>query len=536
MHLEQQRTHTLKFGIAACGVLVLGLCLPTPAHAGEFLDTRVTFTMGDDNFLKNAGEQVPDSPRLGIGDRPGYEFPSDNLNLATTGRENELHLVLYKRMEGILPGLTTEAAAAIELNMFEMVQDSPSLKRVLKDDSSYIRLSYAIDKDKKGDKYIDLVLFPLSGDRFRVGYLYDLTWGGSNSFTRKKGPTPAFKLGGNHGLVSWWAGMKMVLAERAPQITANDQGTKRRTTDYETMYSALAGVGIRPIEGLHFDVSGGYIQQAWNPVEEENVKGTLVTATGFSARLAYSRGLPVSLSSDLQLLRNDPEYYETFSMKPKYDPNGGVSWRVSAEGNAIAQVLADADSYGATTTQWAWAAALEFRMQVKYFRINVTGVARSLAFNLLNSPSFPSYMAFPNGTIEMPQVFAAISADYHFAGPALTPSLQVGFELPAAMKTRLYARSAGSNAPGTLIGEHTLLFPNAYDQVILPEGASRKASVRTRLALRWFASDMLTLLGYVMLVYDQNITILTLNPDLTRSRVFDDPVRFGAGITAQARF
>ena len=34
-------------------------------------------------------------------------------NSRTTGRENQLHLVLYKKVDVFLPGLTTEAAAAM---------------------------------------------------------------------------------------------------------------------------------------------------------------------------------------------------------------------------------------------------------------------------------------------------------------------------------------------------------------------------------------------------------------------------------------
>ena len=52
---------------------------PPAAWAGDFIDTRISFTLGDDNFFKDAGQQVPDSPRIGIGDRPGYELPFDNL-------------------------------------------------------------------------------------------------------------------------------------------------------------------------------------------------------------------------------------------------------------------------------------------------------------------------------------------------------------------------------------------------------------------------------------------------------------------------
>lgn len=522
-------SRALLIGLLAPCLLLCG----SAARAGDFIDTRISFTLGDDNFLKNAGQQIPDSPLLGIGDREGYELPFDNLDLATTGRENELHLVLYKKVDGILPGLFTEAAAAMEVNLAAL-EEGQSVNRVFSDDSSYIRLSYAIDAEKRGDKTLDLVLFPLSGDRFRVGYLYDLTWGGEHMFPRKKGPTPAFKVGGNHKVLYWWSGMKMVLAETALEESSNEQGTTVQASENETLYSLLAGLGAQPVAGLSVDLSGGYVQMARNPIKD--VANELVTATGFSARVAYGRGLNVGLSSDLRLLRNDPEFLESLSRRPSYNPGGGVSWRVALEGNAIAQVLADPDRFGATTRQWASAAALDMRIQRNYLRINLTGVYRSLQFSLLETPSFVPFTAFAENAIVQPQIFAAVSADYHFPKVALTPGLQAGVEFPGAVKTELFAKEAGSNAPPTLIGEHTLLVRTTGERVILPEGEDRLPVISARFTTRWYPSEMLTLLAYVLFSFDQNTSILEINADLTKSRVFDEPVRIGAGITAQARF
>ena len=515
-------------------ILACLLCSASAARAGEFMDTRISFTLGDDNFFKDAGQQLPDSPTLGMGDREGLELPFDNLDLATTGRENELHLALYKKVDGILPGLVTEVAAAMQIDMAALELEGNDVNDVFSDDSSYIRLIYAIDAARKGDRYLDLVLFPLSGDRFRVGYLYDLTWGGADMFPRKKGITPAFKLGGNHGMFYWWGGMKMVLAQTSLTEKANLQGTKQQTSEQETLYSALAGVGTQPIEGLSIDLSGGHIQMSENVLPD--VAGEVVTASGFSARLAYGRGLKVGLSSDLRLIRNDPEYLESLSQKPKYNPGGGLSWRVALEGNAIAQVLGDTDVYGATKRQWASASALDVRLQHDYLRVNLTGVYRSLQFSLLSNPGLPTWSAFPEAAIIQPQIFAAISADYHIPSLALTPGIQAGVELPGAVKTELWATTAGSNAPPTLIGEHTLLVRSTGELVVLPQDKDRRAAFSARILARWYPSDILTIIAFVLLAHDANSTVLVVNPDLTKSRKRQDPFRLGAGITAQARF
>jgi len=513
--------------------LTLTLAAAAPATANDWIDTRITFTIGDDNFLNDAGEQVPDSPTIGIGDRDGFELPFDNLDLASTGRENELHLVLYKRMEGIIPGLITEAAAALQLNMEALVKDDP-LGKVLQDDSSYIRLAYALDELRRGKEYIDIVLFPLNGDRFRVGYLYDLTWGGTDMFPKKKGPTPAFKIGGNHGMIYWWAGMKMVMGPKPPREQGNEQGTKSTKTEHEALYSGLAGLGVQPVDGLSIDVGGGYVQQGWVPRSE--FSGVRVEASGFSARVAYGRGIDVGLSSDLKLLRNDPEYLESFGSKPTYKNDDTFNWRVSAEGNLIAQTLLEPDLSGSTRIQWASAAALDFRLQRNYLRMNVTAVYRSLEFNLINGPSFPSYEAFSEDAIIQPQIFAALSADYHVPSLWLTPGIQAGVELPPAIKTELYNKVAGSSPSSTLIGTHSILMLNNGDRVILPEGEDRVPVYSVRVTARWFPSDMLTMMAFILFQYDQNATVVAFDAEQTKDRIFDEPVKFGAGITAQARF
>jgi hypothetical protein len=509
--------------------LLLALLLPRGAAAGDFIDTRISFTLGDDNFYKNAGEQVPDSPRIGIGDREGYELPFDNLDLATTGRENELHLVLYKKVGGILPGLITEAAAAMEVDLAAL-EEGQSVDRVFSDDSSYIRLIYAIDPGRKGDRYLDVVLFPLSGDRFRVGYLYDLTWGGADMFPRKKGLSPAFKLGGNHGILYWWGGMKMVLAETALDESANLQGLTLETSENETLYSALFGVGTEPIPGLSIDLSGGYVQMARNPIKD--VANELVTATGFSARLAYGQGLSVGLSSDLRLLRNDVEFLESLSRRPTY--GSGLSWRVALEGNAIVQTLADPDLYAATTRQWASAGALDVRMQYDRLRVNLTAVYRSLQFSLLNTPSFVPFTAFNEDAIVQPQIFGAVAADYFFERWSLMPGIQAGVEMPASVKTEVFA-SIG-NAPPSLVGVFDVLVRTTGERIILPAGEERVPIYSARITTRWYPSEMLTLLAFLIIAYDENSTRLEINADLTKSRVFQDPFILGAGVTAQARF
>ena len=100
-----------------------------------------------------------------------------------------------------------------------------------------------------------------------------------------------------------------------------------------------------------------------------------------------------------------------------------------------------------------------------------------------------------------------------------------------------FAPSCGSFVPPpTLIGEHTIVIHANGRPDILPEGKGRMPLYSFRVNTQWNASSFLTLVGFAFVTYDQNSTILKINADLTRSRVFDEALRFGAGLMAQARF
>ena len=524
------RTNRTLTTLAALAALLLGA---GPAQANDWIDTRITYTIGDDNFLKDAGEQVPnDSPKINIGDRGGYEVFED-INSANTGRENQLHLVLYKKVEGIFPGLITEAAAALELDLEALAMADP-LHKVLKDDSSYIRLAYALDELRKGKEYIDIVLFPLNGDRFRAGYLYDMSWGGASMFASGNGVSPAFKIGGNHGFMYWWAGMKMVQGELPTKYVKDVNGTEHTVTELETMYSGLAGIGFQPVDGLSIDLSGGYVQQAWNQLRD--LPAVTVDAAGGSMRVVYGQGVEVGLSSDLKLLRNDREFLEKLSRRATYKTDDSVSWQIGAEGALIAQILGDPAKVGATTTQLASAAALWFSLQRNYLRINLTAYYQSVSFSVLDNGGWPKYLAFSEDQIDQPVLSGAVSLDYHFPSIWLTPGITAGVFMPGALKTELYSTDAGNNPPGTLIGEYTFLFGRSGQPWLLPQGQDRSPEFAAKLTAHWYPSEMLTLIAFFIFQYDPNASITEFTANLAKTRITDDPVRIGAGITAQARF
>ena len=60
-------------GISLAGALAVLAAVSIPgsaALAGDFMDTRLTWSFGDDDLMANAGQVIPDSPITGSGGRP----------------------------------------------------------------------------------------------------------------------------------------------------------------------------------------------------------------------------------------------------------------------------------------------------------------------------------------------------------------------------------------------------------------------------------------------------------------------------------
>src|SRR4051794_28659655 len=104
-----------------------------PAFAGDFVDTRLNFTLTDENLLVKPGETNPSVPGVRIGQPTslGILF-FDNYDTRYTGYENLTHLAIHKVMS--TARFTAEGAFVLRFLQFTDV----SLSSI--DDGSYIRL------------------------------------------------------------------------------------------------------------------------------------------------------------------------------------------------------------------------------------------------------------------------------------------------------------------------------------------------------------------------------------------------------------
>jgi hypothetical protein len=490
------------------------------SSAGDFMDTRLTWTFGDEDFLHNAGEVIPDTPKAGIGDRKGYQLFMDNLNLRNTGRENQTHLVMYKKMPSFFPKLTTEAAMVLQIDFAVLeATNNPNSGEALMDDGSYIKIGYNWDEtnEKKG---VFFTFFPFDTERFRLGYLWDISWGGGGIFSSKKaGPAPGAKIEIATEKTNLYLGFK---ATRITQISKTVQKSASETeelTVQEMNYGFLGGAGVDLGDYFRIDLGGGVFQQG--TFVSEGLVGSKIYTFGTSGRLTLHKGLAVPLSIDYMLYRNDPSVNVLDWGKEKYEA-GTFSYCLSAESTILWQHLEVPDVYGKTKLQPAYALAVQARIKYGYFRTLFTGLGRNLEFILHNVPSLTPFKAISDGSRTEWEKFFAGSIDYYLESAHLTPSFTLGVQFPATY-----------TAPGS---DAVLVIRDEDRRDHLPSGYGAKPITGLRLGLQWDLSDMMSLFANFQIVHDENLTKLETDDATGQKRVFRDSNQVGFYLVTRAKF
>ncbi len=490
--------------------------LHQPVHSSpesNFVDTRISFIFGDDDFLHKAGETIVDSPLPGFGNRDGYELFFDNLNSARTGRENQLHLVLYKKLAGYIPGIVTEGAIVTKYDF------SSSRDGNLEDDGTYLLIRHKNSNNSE----LSLTMFPVSTDRFRLGYLYDLTWAGASSFPDSyRRLTPGIKFAYESKNTYGFAGFKTA------RMLTNPPPEENLGREMETFYAALAGFGHQ-MGKFKFEANGGFVQMGQNP--NNGVKGESVQLFGVSSRLSFLNGMRIGTSTDLRLYRNDPSFVRSLTRKPNYTP--GFYYLVSLEGNYLMQTLEDPDNYGDTMLQPAYAGAFNFKFRKDFLRGHFTIFSRSVSFILRNVPSYIPYQALSEDLDTTPEVFAAAGLDYFIPSLHLTLGMTLGFQMPANSQVKL---SASTGSAQVDYGVRTLVIRDEGQISVLPNGEEALPIFGTKLSATLRLSDMMTISLMVLYQNDPNFTTLKTLDNNTSARVFEDSHKFGAAIVTSAKF
>lgn len=479
--------------------------------ASGFMDARLAFTLTNENILAEPGETIPSVPgwRFGRPNSLGTLF-FDNYDTRFSGYETLSHAVLYRNYRK--EHLEVEGALVFRINEITERQID------LSDAGSYILTSWWKDPKHEDPTRVSLTVFPVSADRFRLGYSYRLSWGGNDEYRRSRRAIPGLKLQVDTGKQYAFIGAKSTVV------------LSPKTAEEESVFAVLAGVGADVDPRVRVEVNGGYFNRGNN--ELEDVNDQTVQLYGVSAQVAVHDGMPVQSSIDYKLYKNDGERIGQLFKKQSYP--GGLSWLAMTEATVLGQTLKDPEKSGSTTAQLGFAADLNVRMLLNRYRFRLDAQVRDLAYILHSVPSLPTYSDFPEAYEKAPNLFVAAGVDYNW-GDRLTLGAVVGLEQPATLTTP-------SGIPGdtTGAGESTAVIRNNGQQTIitvLPKGETAVPQFALKLSGQLDFGDIYAALVDVYYSYDGNQTRLRRNgPEGLFEYEFGEFNQLGANITLQAKF
>jgi hypothetical protein len=479
-----------------------------------FADVRLNFTLTNENIFAEPGETVPSVPgwRFGRPNSLGTLF-FDNYDTRFSGYETLSHAVLYRNYRK--DHLEVEGGLVLRIN--ELTERTISFS----DAGSYILTSWWKDPSHNDPSRVSVTVFPISSDRFRLGYSYRLSWGGNEEYRRRDQAVPGIKV--QYDLEDAYA---FIGAKTATVLDPT-------TAELKAVQAVLAGAGYDISDMIRVELNGGFFDRGNN--EQEDVNDQSVQLFGGSAQVAVHDGMPVQSSVDYKLYKYDPERIGRVYQKVKYP--GGVQWLAMIEGTILGQTLKDPEESGSTKIQWGAAGDLNVRAMVDRFRFRADLQYRDLAFILHSVPSLPSYSDFPEVYDIQPNFFAAAGVDHNW-DDRYTAGVIVGVELPATL-------TSPTGIPGdtAAMGESTAVIRNNGQSTIisiLPEGEKRAAQLATKFTGQIDFGTIYSAVADVYFAYDPNQTRLKRvdedNPESLLTYEFGEFNQLGVNLTLQARF
>ena len=489
---------------------------PGKQKAEPFLNTRITFTFGDDNVLVGAGETKRSSPAAYFGNCPTTAL--DRTSAIECARSST-SLILYKRLT-LHPKFQPEAALAIRLNL-----ESGDFA----DDGTYIRANYFMSSDHR--RYWAITLFPVDSDRMRLGFFWDVSWGGTDSFPKnfRRGFAPGLRFDIDLGRWNLWAGMKAALIRSpADDILDNPGGNTIKNVE-RTFYGGLMGTGVTIGAGFRFDVNGGFFHKGTNT--RQNALGKAIWAGGFSGRLSWSYGLPIGSQVDIRIFQQDPVRDALFQ---KEVFGRGLSLRAEVEATGLVQTLEDPDHVRSTKNEWSVMGHLGFALKYRRFRLHLHGIYRDLTAITYDVPGFVPYQALSEDVKTTPEIYGSLSLDYTFAYD-ITVALTFGILKPA---TYVGTAPLGLNASSVDLGRRKVVVRGAAsgDWDILPPGDDELPIYMVRLDLKWNWYDAFGVIAQVYYGRDPNVAQVFQNAVGHNVRVFDEPNAVGLTLITRVAF
>jgi hypothetical protein len=479
--------------------------------ASGFVDARLAFTLTNENILAKPGETIPSVPgwRFGRPNSLGTLF-FDNYDTRFSGYETLSHAVLYRNYRR--GNLEVEAALVFRIN--EITERQLDLS----DAGSYILTSWWKDPKHEDPQRVSLTVFPVSADRFRLGYSYRLSWGGNDEYRRSRRAIPGLKVQFDDGKHYAFLGAKSTVV------------LNPATAEEESVFALLGGAGIDVTPKVRVEANGGYFDRGNNELEDVNTE--TVQLYGASIQVAVHDGMPVQSSIDYKLYKNDGERIGQLFKKQAYP--GGMSWLAMSEATLLGQTLKDPEKSGSTKIQYGVAGDANVRLLLNRYRVRFDGQYRDLAYILHSVPSLPTYSDFPKAYSKQSNLFAAVGVDRNWED-RLTVGLVLGIERPATLKT-----PTGIPGDTAANGESTAVIRNNGQQTIitvLPVGESAVAQVAVKISGQLDFGDIYAALVDIYYSYDGNQTRLKRNgPEGLFEYEFGEFNQLGMNVTLQAKF
>lgn len=401
---------------------MLWMLLASPAFAGEFMDVWVTTAFEDDNVLAGPEAYSPAPNFVSRGNSTFFE----NYESRFTDDISSSTLALYRKDDGFDPHIVTEAALVIRFSPY-LNPDRTEPGVNLADDGSYVRIAYNFGERK--DHNLSLTGYAVDANRFRLGYSYDLTWGGRTIFLTDPIAAPGARLQYQNGSFYAFAGLKTAIGDYVDPVTSE--------TRNQAYYGGLVGAGGELGEHLRIEGGAGDFQQGQllsAASVNSTLYGSMVQALGFCAQISLRTNpdLDYRLSNELKLVRNSPEMMrDTYISHRTLD---GTGFLLQAEGNLLMHNLLDPDTADSTSVERAFAGDVQATLVTGTTEIGADFVFKDLPYIVFNVPGITSGYALPDAVATTPQIYGRAKVSHYFEKAHLTPSIGAGLMQPATYK------------------------------------------------------------------------------------------------------
>jgi hypothetical protein len=489
----------------------------SPVQAGEYMDTWVSLAFEDDNLLAGPEYNSPSPNFVMRGNRTFFE----DYESRYSDDISQSHLVLYRRDEGFWKDWYTEAALVIQFSPY-LEADQTKEGVDLTDDGSYVRLVRKLGGSE--DDTFSITGYAIDASRFRLGYSYDLSWGGKEIFLDDPAASPGIRLQYQRGGSYLFAGAKTSIQGEEQEATENNDSGSRN----QAFYGLLAGGGMEFAEKLKVELGAGSFEQGQLTATDDasdDLYGEPVSAMGFAGQVAWRSTTELAFiqSSELRLYRNSPDYVKDSYIG--HDQLDGFGMLVQAEWNYLTHNLFNSDKAGSTTLENAMAGDLQSKFVFGSTTVGVDFVYKDLSYIVFNIPGITSGWSTPEWMEVKPQLYGRINASHYFEKARLTPYGGVGLMQPAS-----YVNAQGG----------TVVQVNERDIVVVPDNQGVVNILGALAGVEVDASKSVVLVGELLYTADNNQSDFIEDPDTgDYKRVpveWNEANKLGFNLIMRARF